>query len=133
MIPAGSDGAGGAMAGFTGFITYKGKQLYLIDIEGLTPDQVVAVVPVVERDVRARPTKSVCTLLNVKGVRLDPKMNERLKLLAAGNEPYVKASAIVGLAALQRVVLVAISIFSRREFKLFDSLDAAKEYLVGLP
>jgi hypothetical protein len=120
------------MAGFTGFIRHKGKELYLIDIEGLTPAQVVALVPVVERDIRARPPKSVCTLLNVKGVKLDLTMNERLKMLAAGNEPYVEASAIVGLARLQRVVLSAVSIFSRREFQVFERIEDAKEYLASL-
>ncbi len=121
------------MAGSTGFITHKGRQIYLIDIEGLTPAQVIGIIPTVERDVRARPPKSVCTLLNVRGVRLESTMNEKLKKLAAGNEPYVKASAIVGLAPLQRVVLVAIAIVSRREFKLFETLDEAKDYLVGVP
>ena len=100
------------MAGFTGFIQHNGKELYLIDIAGLTPDEVIAAIPTVERDVRARPQRSVCTLLNVKDVRLDARMNERLKALAAGNAPYVKASAIVGLARLQRVVLSTVSIFS---------------------
>ncbi len=120
------------MAGFTGFIQHEGKELYLIDIEGLTPAQVVDAIPAVERDVRARPPKSVCTLLNVKGVRLDPTMNERLKALASGNAPYVKASAIVGLARLQRVVLSSISIFSRREFKLFETMEEAKAYLLSV-
>jgi hypothetical protein len=121
------------MAGFTGFIQHKGKELYLIDIEGLKPEQVIEVIPAIERDVRARPPRSVCTLLNVKDVRIDLTMNERLKALAAGNAPYVKASAIVGLARLQRVVLSAVSIFSQREFQLFDQLEEAKEYLVSAP
>jgi hypothetical protein len=121
------------MAGSTGFITHKGKRLYLIDIEGLPPAEVIALVATVARDVRACPPKSVCTLLNVKGVKLETEMNQRLRELAVGNEPFVKGSAIVGLASLQRVALSAISIFSKREFKLFDDLEAAKEYLVGLP
>jgi hypothetical protein len=120
------------MAGFTGFVQHQGKELYLIDIEGLTPAEVVALVPAVERDVRARPAKSVCTLLNVTGVKLDLTMNERLQALALGNAPYVKASAIVGLARLQRVVLAAVSVVSKREFKLFDRMEEAKAYLVSV-
>jgi hypothetical protein len=121
------------MAGRTGFFTHQGKQIYLIDIEGLAPEQVIEVIPVVARDVRARPPKSVCTLMSVKGVRLSPAMNEKLKELAAGNAPHVKASAIVGLAPLQKVVLTAVAMFTRREFKLFDTLDQAKDYLAGVP
>jgi len=121
------------MPGFTGFVPHQGKQIYLIDIEGLAPDQVLGLIPGVARAVRAAPPKSVCTLLNVKGVRLEPRMNEALKDLAAGNAPHVKASAIVGLGALQKVVLTAIAMFSRREFKLFDTIDQAKAYLVSRP
>lgn len=121
------------MAGFTGFVTHQGKQLYLIDIAGLTPEQVIAVIPTVARDIRAQPPKSVCSLLHVKGVKLNPEMNEKLKALAAGNAPHVKGSAIVGLAPLQKVVLTMVAMFSRREFKLFDTLEQGKAYLAGLP
>ncbi len=121
------------MAGFTGFVNHQGKQIYLIDIQGLTPEQVITVIPTVARDIRARPAKSVCSLLNVKGVKLNPAMNEKLKDLAAGNAPHVKGSAIVGLAPLQKVVLTMVALFSRREFKLFDTVDQAKGYLAGLP
>ncbi len=116
-----------------GFIQHQGKRIYLIDIADCEPAQVRDAIGQVARDVRSQPPKSVMTLLWVKGVKLEQKMNEELKDLAAGNAPYVKASAIAGLSLLQRVVLNTVKIFTRRTFHLFETLDEAKAFLTSLP
>jgi hypothetical protein len=115
------------------FITYRGTPLYLIDAEGLTPDEVIALADVVERDVRAQPPSSVLTITHVKGVPLDHRMTERLRRLTEGNKPHVKASAVTGLSATQRFVFNTVKILSRRDFHLFETVDEAKEFLVNLP
>ena len=111
------------------FVSHKGKQIYLIDIEGLTPDQVVTHIPIAAKDIRAQPLGSVMTLVHVKGVKLEERMNNDLKELAAGNKPYVRLSAISGLSPLQRVVLNTVKIFTRREFHLFDEKQKALDFL----
>jgi hypothetical protein len=113
------------------FVIHKGKQIYLIDIEGLTPDQVLQQIPVAARDIRAQPPSSVKTLVHVKGVKLEERMNTELKELAAGNKPYVKLSAISGLSPLQRVVLNTVKIVTRREFHLFDEKQKALDFLAA--
>jgi hypothetical protein len=113
------------------FVIHKGKQIYLIDIEGLTPDQVVAQIPVAAKDIRAQPLGSVRTLVHVKGVKLEERMNNDLKELAAGNKPYVTVSAISGLSSLQRVVLNTVKIVTRRDFHLFDEKEKALDFLAG--
>jgi hypothetical protein len=113
------------------FITHKGKQIYLIDIEGLTPDEVIRLIPVAARDIRAQPLGSVMTLVHVKGVKLEERMNNDLKELAAGNKPHVRLSAISGLSPLQRVVLNTVKILTRREFHLFDEKEKALDFLAA--
>lgn len=117
----------------TRFIQHQGKELYLIDIEGLTPDEVLGLVDGAARDIRARPHGSVLTLTHVKGVRLENRMIERLRWLADGNKPHVKAAAISGLSPMQRVVLNTVKILTRRDFHLFDTQDEAKRFLASLP
>lgn len=111
------------------FVHHKGKRIYLIDIEGLTPDQVVALIPKAAKDIRAQPLGSVMTLVHVKGVRLEERMNQDLKELANGNKPHVRLSAISGLSPLQKVVLNTVKIFTRREFHLFDEKEKALDFL----
>jgi len=113
------------------FVRHKGKQIYLIDIEGLTPEQVVKLIPVAARDIRAQPLNSVSTLVHVKGVRLEDRMNQDLKALAQGNKPHVRLSAISGLSPLQKVVLNTVKIFTRREFHLFAEKEQALDFLAA--
>ncbi len=113
------------------FVRHKGKQIYLIDIEGLTPDQVIALIPVAAKDIRAQPLNSVMTLVHVKGVRLEDRMNHDLKALAAGNKPHVRLSAISGLSPLQKVVLNTVKIFTRREFHVFEEKEKALDFLAA--
>ncbi len=111
------------------FVTHKGKRIYLIDIEGLTPDQVIKLIPVAAKEIRAQPLNSVSTLVHVKGVKLEERMNNDLKELASGNKPHVRLSAISGLSPLQKVVLNTVKIFTRREFHLFDEKEKALDFL----
>lgn len=113
------------------FISHKGKQIYLIDIEGLTPDQVVKQIPIAAKDIRAQPLGSVMTLVHVKGVKLEERMNADLKELAEGNKPHVRLSAISGLSPLQKVVLNTVKILTRREFHLFDTKERALDFLAS--
>jgi hypothetical protein len=114
------------------FIVHRGKRIYLIDCAGLSPEQLLQVMPQVARAVRAEPPGSVLTLTHIKGVRLDSRVNADLKQLAAGNKPHVKAAAVAGLSPLQMVILNMVKLFSRRDFRVFATMDEAKDYLASL-
>lgn len=116
------------MGGF-GFIQHQGTPIYLIDLEGLDTEQVLALLPQAAREIRAQPERSVRTLTHVKGVKLEPRVNEAMKQLAAGNRPHVKAAAICGLTPAQKVVLTAVKLVTRRDFSIFDSVEQAKAHL----
>ncbi len=113
------------------FVSHKGRRIYLIDIEGLSPDQVIQLIPVAAKDIRAQPLNSVSTLVHVKGVRLEDRMNHDLKELAQGNKPHVRLSAISGLSPLQKVVLNTVKIFTRRDFHLFEEKEKALDFLAS--
>lgn len=117
----------------TRFIEHQGKELYLIDVEGLTPDEVLGLVDGAAHDIRARPPGSVLTLTHVKGLQLENRMIERLRWLADGNKPHVKAAAISGLSPMQRIVLNTVKILTKRDFHVFETQDEAKAFLVSVP
>ena len=116
-----------------GFFTYRGRRFYLIDVEGLDPAQVTALVDPAARDIRAEPLASLYTITHVKGVQLEHKMIERLRWLADGNKPHVKAAAVTGLSSIQRFVFNMVRILTGREFHLFETIEEAKEALSKLP
>lgn len=76
------------------------------------------------------PPRSVKTLTDVTGSRANNEIIEALKGLTKANKPYVKAGAVVGLTALQRVIYSAVMAFSGRNLSAFATLDEAKAWLV---
>ena len=79
--------------------------------------------------VRSQPPKSVLTMTIAGGGKFDNDIVGRLKDLTKGNEPYVKKAAVVGMSGLYKVVLMAVAMFSKREFHMFDTAEEAKDFL----
>jgi hypothetical protein len=117
----------------TGFIEHRGVRIYLIDIEGMPSNEVIALVDEVAREIRAEPPGSVRTLTHVKGAIVSTAMVERLRWLADGNRAHVKAAAISGLSAAQRVVLNVVKSLTHRDFELFATREEALDHLAKVP
>jgi len=113
------------------FVEHKGRQLYIMDCSNATVEEMDQVIEACERDVRSQPEKSVFTLIVSGGSSFSGETISRLKELARDNTPYVKASAIVGVTGLHKVVLNAVAMFSKRRFYIFDTLDEAMDFLAG--
>jgi hypothetical protein len=113
------------------FIGHKGKQIYQLDCSTCQPEDYLPMIAECARNVQSQPEKSVLTLTIAGGGRFDKDTITELMTLTRDNEPYVRKSAIVGISGLQKIVLQTVSAFSKREFKLFDDLEQAKDYLVS--
>ena len=107
------------------FIDHKGKQIFVLDCSGCTTDQIREIIKECGRVVQAQPEKSVLTMTIAGGGKFDNEIISELKELTKGNEPYVKKAAVVGMTGLYKVVLMAVSMFSNREFHLFDTAEEA--------
>ncbi len=113
----------------TGFIVHRGVRIYQIDIEGMPSDAVISLVDQVAREIRAEPPGSVRTLTHVKGAIVSTAMVDRLRWLADGNRPHVKAAAIAGLSTPQRVVFNVVKALTHRDFELFATREEALDWL----
>lgn len=111
------------------FVEHKGKRIFLMDCSNASLDDMNQVMDECVRQVRSQPEKSVFTLIIAGGSAFSGETITKLKELARNNTPFVIASAIVGITGLHKVVLNAVSIFSRRRFYLFDTLEEAKDFL----
>jgi hypothetical protein len=117
----------------TGFVHHRGVRIYLIDIEGMQPDEVTRIVDQVAKDIRAEPRGSVRSLTHVKDTVVSTAMIERLRWLADGNKPHVKYAAIAGLTPTQRVILNVVKSLTGRDFALFGTKAEALDHLASLP
>lgn len=117
----------------TGFFEHRGKRIYLIDAEGIDGAHVEPLAARAAADIRAEPKGTVLTITHVKNARVDQRLLQTLRALAEGNAPYVKAACVTGLAPLHKMVFYTVKILARRDFKQFDTVAEAQDYLAGLP
>jgi hypothetical protein len=113
------------------FTTHEWRQILLIDWSHCTPDEVINLIDEAKEIIRSQPNSSLLILTDVTGAKYNMEVIEHLKEYTAGNKPYVKASAVVGLDGLQRTVYNAVTLFSKRKFTLFDDIEKAKEWLIA--
>ena len=111
------------------FIAHRGKKIFLLDCTNASIEEIHAIAEECERQVRVQPLNSVMTLTLAGGGKFSPETIQKLKELTKGNKPYVKASAVVGITGLYKVVLSAVSLFSERRFHMFDDVEEAKNFL----
>lgn len=114
------------------FIEYKGVEILSIDWSDASADEILAAIAEAKRLIASRPAKSVRTLTNVTNGRLDRRTSEALKDYVAHNKPYVVAGAVVGLNDLKMIAFNFVNRATGRSLRAMDSLDAAKEWLVGV-
>jgi hypothetical protein len=116
----------------TGFLEHKGKRIYLIDAEGIDAERVGPLAARAAADIQAEPRGTVLTITHLKDLRIDPQLLQAFRELAEGNAPWVKAACVTGLAPVHRVIFQTVKILSRRDLRLFDTIEEAKEHLAAL-
>ena len=116
----------------TRFIEHQGKRILLLDYSGLrSADEALREIERSKKLVALQPPASLLVLTDVSGAHYDRRVVQGMKELASHNAPYVRASAVVGVSGLQKVVYSAVILFSKRKIQLADTRDQAMEWLVG--
>jgi hypothetical protein len=112
---------------------HLGKEILVVDFSGLEATEYMQVANEAMRVIAGKAEKSVLTVTNVRGTRFSVGTSEDIKRYATHNRPYVKASAVVGLSAMQRVVFLAVKPFLAESVATFDNVPDALVWLAGLP
>ena len=111
------------------FAEHKGQRIFSMDCTDASLEEMNQIIEACANEVRNKPENSVFTMIVAGGSAFSGETISRLKELARDNAPYVKASAIVGVTGLYKVVFNAVSLFSKRRFYLFDTPEEAMDFL----
>ena len=111
------------------FSIKNGKEIFTLRFASNDTAEMLKLLEECARQVHCRPSKSVMILTIVEGAKFSTELTSGLKNLAKANEPYVHKAAAVGITGLYKVAINAISLFSKRDFKLFNTEDEAVAYL----
>ena len=112
------------------FTSEYGKEIFVLTFDYTAIQEAVPLIEECADQIRSRPENSVLTLTVVSKGKFNTELVDYLKSLTKDNAPYVRKAAVVGVEGLYRVVISAISIFSKRDFKLFDKKEDAIRYLM---
>ena len=111
------------------FLSHKGKKILYFDLSNCKIAEIAAVITEAKKAVGSQPQGSVLALTNVTETELSKDSSAIIKDFTAHNKPYIKASAVVGVEGLRKVIYNAAMAFSGRHISAFDTLDKAKDWL----
>jgi hypothetical protein len=110
-------------------LSRAGKEILLIDLSSCQIKEALLVIQQAAPLIRSKAPKSLRTLTDVTHSRYDMEWVNAIKAFAKANEPFVCASAIVGVTPLGQVLIAAIETFTGRSIKPFPDRESAIRWL----
>ncbi len=114
----------------TQLISHKGLQIYYSDFSNLKElADFDDAINEVNSYIRSQPQNSIYTLTNFSKTFFNSTITKKISDMAAGNKPFVKTNAVIGLGGLTKIVFDGIIRVTGRDSKSFNTIEEAKEYL----
>jgi hypothetical protein len=110
--------------------SYQGKRIVVVDGTDATVDEYVDVLRQGAAAVTREPAGSVLLATVVTRARYGAGAAEHIKTYSRAIRPHVRASAVVGLSPLQRIIFNAVRPFLHATVRDFATLSEAREWLV---
>ncbi len=114
-------------------LEHKGRKIFCLDVANLKLSDKTEFTQHVQKAkefIRKQPPKSLLLITNVANTGFDTEVAAVMGEYASHNTPFVKASAVVGVSGVQKIVLAAIKALTGRDFHITESMEDAQEWLV---
>ena len=112
------------------FMEYQGQRILFINYAHCDVAMLKAVAEEGHRVISREPLNSVLTLNDVTGTTFDKESVAVLQNMVAGNAPYVRRAAVIGINGLQRLIYEGVQAFSRRRIPHFETREEALRWLI---
>src|ERR1017187_6837382 len=114
-------------------ITHKSKKVVHIDLSRATLSDIEQAIADASPLIYGGQDKSVLCWVNTEGTSMTMEVSDKLKSFTLKNKPYIKMTAISGMAGVQKVVLSSIIMLTKRDnLVLKNSREEALDFLAGL-
>lgn len=114
------------------FVEWNGRRVLHFNIAGCPDvDQSIRTGEKAKALILAEPLKSVLLLTDVTDTYFESKATEYMKAFSSAVTPHVKASAMVGVTGLKKVIVTGLALATGRTIKAFDKFDEAKAWLLA--
>jgi hypothetical protein len=113
-------------------INFKGRRIVVVDMTDCVGEEYAQVLEDGAAFIRREPLGSALLATVVTRGRFGRGAADRVRAYSAAIRPHLRAGAVVGLSALQRVLFTSVRPFLHSTVKDFASLDGALDWLVEL-
>lgn len=112
------------------FVEHRGVRMLVVDATNLREfEDISAMIGRFESLIRGEPAGSVRIVMLVTGFQFDRRSAGAVKGVFVRVQPWIRASCLVGVTGLQKVLLQVLNQVAKRERPLFDTLEQAKDWL----
>lgn len=113
------------------FVTHREQRVLLLDFAKCTAEEVAELADEVPDVVTREPEGTVLALADFSGTEFSRDAVEHIKVATAIDRPHIKRAAWVCAEKLPKALYDSIRNFSGRDFPIFESREAALDYLVS--
>jgi hypothetical protein len=112
---------------------HRGTPYFHADYSGFgrNIDALRAEVDGADSQIEQAPAESALVLVDIRNTVTSIDVVTVFKTSTARTKGHVKKTAIVGVTGVQRILAGAVARFSGEELHLFDTVEAAQDWLVG--
>jgi len=112
------------MGQYVEILTYKGKEIIYLNMNGLSEEQQLQAIDEAERLFVTK--NDILNMTDVGNTVTSPTVRDRANQLHATHRARIKAQAVVGVSGLKRMIAKGMN----KDMYFAKSLDDAKEWLV---
>lgn len=111
-------------------VNKDGKDITIFDFSGMEDTEAIVDLAkkCTEKCLKDEPNSRL-SVTYIKDLHFNQTVGDAMKKFASDAEPTSKMAVVAGAEGLQKVMLKAVEKFSGRNFKVYDTLDQAIEYL----
>jgi hypothetical protein len=117
------------------FIEYKGKSIYYVDYSNIkTSEEFLAIIKstnAFREELKRDGLKNLLMLVNISGSFVYGDVLAEIKKAASLTKELIAKEAIVGITGSKKILLKILQSFSKMDFKIFDTEEEAKDWIVS--
>ena len=110
-------------------IDHNGEKVLFLDFSGIETAEVSAMLSEAVGVIHSAPPKSLKIMSDFTDAHYDSAATDAVKKFSASNKPYVKASAVVGITGMKKIIFTGIITATGRKMNLCNTRAEALDWL----